>query len=109
MSSLRFPSFIGVLSICYLVFAVVCDSAYTVVTKGVPPLSPYLIRMHWSCFRSISIIMFAFTCQVNVFSIYTELQRPSIRRIKKIVRRSTLITFSLYVVSVLAMRGTARC
>ncbi|KAI9988148.1 hypothetical protein PInf_024413 [Phytophthora infestans] len=45
---------------------------------------------------SVPIVMFAFTCQVNVFSIYTELQRPCIRRMNKVVDRATLISFLIY-------------
>eukprot|EP00474_Spongospora_subterranea_P002232 CRZ02690.1 hypothetical protein [Spongospora subterranea] len=96
MSSLRFSSLLGVLSISYLVFAIVYDSAVGILSHGLPPLMHYAIRPGWSVFRALSIIMFAFTCQVNVFSIYTELQRPSIRRIRKVVRRSTSITSVFY-------------
>jgi len=47
-------------------------------------------------FESLGIMFFAFTCQVNVFSIYGELQRPSIRRMNKVVDRAQAISLSIY-------------
>lgn len=96
ISSLRFSSLIGIASICYLVMAVVFESVLGLARYGTPPLLKFGFRPGWSTFRALSIFMFAFTCQINIFSIYTELQRPSIRRMKKVARRSTSIIGLLY-------------
>jgi len=55
-----------------------------------------LFKISEDVFVAIPIVMFAFTCQVNVFSIYTELQRPNIRRMTRVVKRSVGITFIIY-------------
>jgi len=45
---------------------------------------------------AVPTIMFAYTCQVNVFSIYQELQRPTTERINKVGVRSCFLSCILY-------------
>lgn len=98
ISSLQFSSILGVLSIIFLVVAVAIRSIMHASANGIPEDISWLIDLSRGpdFMLSVPIVMFAFTCQVNVFSIYTELQRPSIRRMKKIVDRATLISFTIY-------------
>lgn len=99
VNSLRFASMIGVLSIVYLVFAVAIVSIMDLSLNGFPSLTTSeLFDFSWDIFLSIPIIMFAFTNQVNVFSIYTELNRPCIRRMNRVVRHSTITTALLYTI-----------
>jgi amino acid permease len=39
---------------------------------------------------------FAFTCQMQMLPIYSELVRPSYKRIEKVVKRSLTIDFIFY-------------
>ncbi|OWZ10088.1 Sodium-coupled neutral amino acid transporter [Phytophthora megakarya] len=98
ISSLQFSSILGVLSIIFLVVAVAIRSIMYASAHGIPEDISWTIDLsHGPNFMlSVPIVMFAFTCQVNVFSIYTELQRPCIRRMNKVVDRATLISFLIY-------------
>merc|ERR1712216_660323 len=46
--------------------------------------------------QAMPIMMFAFTCQVNVFAIYSELERPSLRRMNMVSRGAVGICFIVY-------------
>ena len=85
MNTLRFTSFIGVASICYLIFAITGDSlAHThdyVWASGTGANDNGI-----GILTAIPTIMFAYTCQVNVFSIYQELDRPTANRINKVAK-----------------------
>ena len=76
INSLRFTSFFGVFSICYLVFATVYHSTNFMLQEGFDVTwgEAKLVNFNILDFaQAMPIIMFAFTCQVNVFSIYDEL------------------------------------
>uniref|UniRef100_H3GW21 Amino acid transporter transmembrane domain-containing protein n=1 Tax=Phytophthora ramorum TaxID=164328 RepID=H3GW21_PHYRM len=98
ISSLQFSSILGVLSIIFLVVAVAIRSIMYTSANGIPKDISWTIDLSRGpdFMLSVPIVMFAFTCQVNVFSIYTELQRPCIRRMNKVVDRATLISFLIY-------------
>ncbi|KAG3108114.1 hypothetical protein PI125_g12106 [Phytophthora idaei] len=98
ISSLQFSSILGVLSIIFLVVAVAIRSIMYASVNGIPEDISWAIDLSRgpNFMLSVPIVMFAFTCQVNVFSIYTELQRPCIRRMNKVVDRATLISFLVY-------------
>ncbi|TDH67541.1 hypothetical protein CCR75_005341 [Bremia lactucae] len=98
ISSLQFSSIVGVLSIVFLVVAVAIRSLMYTSANGIPVDISWTINLSRgpNFMLSVPIVMFAFTCQVNVFSIYTELQRPCIRRMNKVVDRATLISFLIY-------------
>ena len=49
-------------------------------------------------FNGAGIILFAFTNQCNVLPVYQELVNPVKYRLMKIIRRSILLVFSLYIV-----------
>ncbi|KAG6584814.1 Sodium-coupled neutral amino acid transporter [Phytophthora cinnamomi] len=98
ISSLQFSSILGVFSIIFLVIAVAIRSIMYASANGIPEDISWTIELSRGpdFMLSVPIVMFAFTCQVNVFSIYTELQRPCIRRMNKVVDRATLISFLIY-------------
>eukprot|EP00475_Leptophrys_vorax_P022189 TRINITY_DN301_c0_g1_i1.p1 TRINITY_DN301_c0_g1~~TRINITY_DN301_c0_g1_i1.p1 ORF type:complete len:546 (-),score=117.74 TRINITY_DN301_c0_g1_i1:1392-3029(-) len=98
LGSLRFANMLGVFSVFYLVVSVTIHSIIHMSNYGFPKLGPdQLFQMSWSnLFMSLPVVMFAFTCQVNVFSIYTELHRPCIRRMDRVVSRAVYVIFMLY-------------
>ena len=53
-------------------------------------------------FNGAGIILFAFTNQCNVLPVYSELVNPVKYRLMKIIKRSILLVFSLYVIMSLA-------
>ena len=99
INSLRFTSFFGVFSICYLVFATVYHSTNTMIQEGFDVTwgEAKLINFNILDFaQAMPIIMFAFTCQVNVFSIYDELERPSPRRMGKVTNWAIFVCIAVY-------------
>ena len=53
-------------------------------------------------FTGASITFFAYTCQVQLLPIYSELVNPNEQRIKKVVSRSLLVDLMFYVSIALA-------
>ncbi|DBA01645.1 TPA: hypothetical protein N0F65_010296 [Lagenidium giganteum] len=100
ISSLQFSSILGVFSIIFLVIAVCIRSVMYAAESGLPKDITWTINLEDGpdFMLSVPIVMFAFTCQVNVFSIYTELQRPCIRRMNKVVDRATMVSVAIYLV-----------
>ncbi|KAF0690286.1 Aste57867_18312 [Aphanomyces stellatus] len=98
VSSLQFSSMLGVFSIIFLVFAVAFRSGMHIHEFGLPAEIDYGLNLSYgpNFMLSVPIVMFAFTNQPNVFSIFTELQRPCIRRMEKVVDRATYASFSIY-------------
>lgn len=79
INSLRFTSFFGVAAIFYLVFTTVYQSIDAMVYNGWNATWGQTNEFSTDVFSIVQaapIIMFAFTCQVNVFSIYDELEKP---------------------------------
>lgn len=100
INSLRFTSFFGVLSIVYLVIATAFESVSTAATEGWGSSwgQAALVSSDWfDIVKAAPIMMFAFTCQVNVFSIYDELERPSPRRMGKVTNNAILTCFLVYI------------
>ncbi|KJE97807.1 hypothetical protein CAOG_07901 [Capsaspora owczarzaki ATCC 30864] len=98
--SLRFTSVFAVGAISYLLFVVilrsgesisktdlfVCDGGSCVV----------LAQLSESLFRAIPIITFAFTCQMNIFPIVSELKQPTRKRINLVIGTAMSICLTLY-------------
>ena len=101
VNTLRFTSFFGVLAICYLVVATVTNSVRDAVDRGIAntwgaPDRVLVAPTFSDVIQSAPIIMFAFTCQVNVFSIYDELERASVRRMARVTNYGILLCFAVY-------------
>lgn len=47
---------------------------------------------------SFSLVFFAYTCQMSLMPVYSELVRPDYRRISKIVKRALFADFCFYVI-----------
>jgi len=95
MNSLRFTSIAGVGSICYLIFAISGDSLAHAADYDYGEAIGTDISVG-GVLLAVPTIMFAFTCQVNVFAIYQELHRPSPARINKVGQRSCMLSCVLY-------------
>jgi len=101
INSLRYSSLFGICSIFFLVFVAAYHSIGSLVTDGWDESwgSPDVILWAGS-FRDVvsacPVIMFAFTCQVNVFSIYEELERKSERRMGRVSNGAVTVCFIAY-------------
>ncbi|ETV72239.1 hypothetical protein, variant [Aphanomyces astaci] len=98
VSSLQFSSMLGVFSIVFLVVAVAIRSGMRIHDDGLPTSLDWGMNLsHGPNFMlSVPIVMFAFTNQPNVFSIFTELQRPCIRRMSKVVNCAAYASLWIY-------------
>lgn len=95
MNTLRFTSFIGVASIFYLILAVTGDSLGHTSDYSTGEILGESVSFS-GVMQAIPTIMFAFTCQVNVFSIYQELNNPTAKRMIKVSDRACMLCCTLY-------------
>lgn len=91
VNSLTWTSLLGVMAIFYLVIATTIHSALENDTW-----QPIDNSISINLITALPTVMFAYTCQVNVFSIQTELERPSAHRMKRVTRNATFICFVVY-------------
>lgn len=105
MSALRFSSLLGVTGVTFLTVVVAVEYFHIC---GGPDAAPCVWdhvpheatapESFASFFRSVPLIVYAFTCHANIMPIFSELQKPLKRRMYKVVRRALLIAGTLYVV-----------
>lgn len=61
---------------------------------------PYFVQqaffLDWNFFTGCAMCFFAYTCQIQMLPIYSELVRPNYRRIEKVVKRSLAIDCIFY-------------
>jgi len=57
-----------------------------------------IVVLDWNFLQACSMTFFAYTCQVQLLPIYSELVRPSYKRIKKVVVYSLFTDFLVYAV-----------
>eukprot|EP00742_Colponemidia_sp_Colp-10_P006472 GILJ01006933.1.p1 GENE.GILJ01006933.1~~GILJ01006933.1.p1 ORF type:complete len:449 (+),score=63.75 GILJ01006933.1:44-1348(+) len=94
MSSLRYSSIVGLMCIIYINLVVIAEGPEQIRRHSDLPIVTYDMSME--VFKVISITFFAYTCHVNVFSVYSELQNPLARRMHKVTRRATLVEIIVY-------------
>mmetsp|Transcript_13276 Transcript_13276/g.46410 ORF Transcript_13276/g.46410 Transcript_13276/m.46410 type:complete len:458 (+) Transcript_13276:54-1427(+) len=100
MNELRFASLFGVITIIYLVGAVCYHSSFNIASNAVQPpwsdLSLWVGSKPLDIIQAVPIFMFAFTCQINVFAIFDDLNRASERRMAKVSFRAISLCLLLY-------------
>eukprot|EP00919_Chromeraceae_sp_WS-2016_P039203 GHVR01093557.1.p1 GENE.GHVR01093557.1~~GHVR01093557.1.p1 ORF type:complete len:788 (+),score=212.97 GHVR01093557.1:48-2411(+) len=109
VAELRFTCFLGVAAIILLVIVVICEAVSVAELKNILFGTDTHTHTHthtqWTvltptstadCISGISLLIFAYTCQINIPSIYTELERRNSRRMMKVTYRSVGVCFSIY-------------
>lgn len=94
LGALRYASLFGVGAIVFLVGATVVESLRNFGLHNGAEL--FKVPTGTELLTAMPIVFFAFNCQVNIFSIYTELQRPSIAHMSRVVRWAMATCFLLY-------------
>lgn len=94
LAALQHCSALGTLALCVLV-AAVCVHAANAEPAAAPRPRPPVTINHLS--SALSIIMFAFTSQVNVPEVYAELRAPTVRRMRGVAASAVSIAMVLYV------------
>lgn len=103
IDSLKYTSLVALVSVGYLVLLVVCYYLFTDIATSRAPISlikPQSITNVLSCFP---IIVFAFTCHQNMFSIVNELQHRTSANINRVV--ATSISFSAFFYCLVGVTG----
>eukprot|EP00301_Raphidiophrys_heterophryoidea_P024199 c7771_g1_i2.p1 GENE.c7771_g1_i2~~c7771_g1_i2.p1 ORF type:complete len:502 (+),score=127.63 c7771_g1_i2:41-1507(+) len=103
MDSLRFSSFLGVLTIMFLVVATTEHSlrnTHLLSAAHVPWTSTdfWLPTSVSGVIRAAPIMIFAFTCQINVFSIYDELEAANEKKMNHVTHTAAIICAIIYLV-----------
>lgn len=100
ISALRYASLISVFAIGYVVFAIAFRTIqfYSTGDDSNTDVKPVIsvFRLNADIFTSLSIVIFAFTCHVNAFSVYHELYNPTNRRMNKVISYTAGLEMFLY-------------
>ena len=97
MSSLAFAGVFSVAALTYTLFVLVIETPfYYKEWKDKPLIEARAFILDWNIFTSCSLIFFAYTCQMSIMPVYSELVRPNYRRIKTVITRALLTDFVFY-------------
>ena len=117
LEALQFASVFGVLAVVYLVLSVVAHALLCAFASGQLPSLPdsdnaygddldgyfdpeETVAHYWvwstSSFEALAVMMFAFTCQVNVPSLYDELHQRCLPRMRAVSLRAIGICLGCY-------------
>lgn len=95
MSGFRYISFASIGALFYTGIVLICEMpAYINQNKDTAHITPFVFD--WNFFTGACITFFAYTCQVQLLPIYSELINPVERRIKKIVSTSIAVDLAFY-------------
>lgn len=96
LKSLTIYSFIGFVTLTYIMVITVIDTFS-------PDKSDYFINfdrltlVDWKgCIFTFPIFVFSFTTQINLLQCFEELEKPSIRRMHKVLAKQHFLCFMIY-------------
>ena len=98
ISELSYASLLSICSIGYLIVVVIIETPFYL--KNFQPIAPLV----WfsgninNIFSAFIIVLFAFICQAGVFVVLNELQQPTLRRMRKVTKRSVATDFVFYMI-----------
>jgi len=98
MSSLAFAGVLSVLALFYTLLVMVIETPFYYkenIDKPETVVHAFIFDMN--IFTSFSLVFFAYTCQMSLMPVYSELIRPNYKRINKIVSRAILLDFVFYI------------
>ena len=105
ISRMRYASTFGILSLFLLIFIVLVECPFFYnhnVTRGGQKINFMDLRPGFKkdmqFFRSISTIIYAFSCHVGVFPVLNSLHNPTRKRVQKVFRRATLLDIVCYLI-----------
>jgi amino acid permease len=97
MSSLSFNSKLTVLALFYCAILLIVELPwYNREYKQMENYKETVFLLDYNFFQACAMTFFAYTCQVQLLPIFSELVRPSYNRIKKVVVYSFIIDFIVY-------------
>jgi len=103
MSSLAFAGVLSVVSLFYTMLVLVVECPfYFKEYRHSPTTELRAFVFDANILTSFSLVFFAYTCQMSLMPVYSELVRPNYGRIKKIVHRAITIDFLFYMIIAIA-------
>ena len=97
MSSLAFVGVFSVAALTYTLFVLLIETPfYYNQWHNKPLIETRAFVLDWNIFTSCSLVFFAYTCQMSIMPVYSELVKPNYRRIKKVIIRALLTDFVFY-------------
>jgi len=97
MSGFRYISFASIFALFYTGVVLLIEMPeYINHYKDIAIIEPFIID--WNFFNGACITFFAYTCQVQLLPIYSELINPNERRIKKIIGTSVVVDVMFYMI-----------
>ena len=106
ISKMRIVSLIGVLAIVYSIIVVIIESFFYIINENRDKID----KMNWiniteafhlkhgiPFFGGVASVFFLYSCHAGAFPIYKTLKNNTMRRIKKVFRRSILLDACIYV------------
>ena len=98
MSSLAFMGLVSVASLFYVLIVMLVEMPfYYQVYVDDPKTEIHAFKLDMNVLTSCSIVFFAYTCQMALLPIYSELVNPNYRRIKKVITRSLTVDLIFFV------------
>ena len=95
MSSLRYAGVASVAALTYTMIVLVVEMPfYYKHNKDSATIN--MFKLDLNILNALSITFFAFTCQMSLLPIYSELVAPNYRRIKKVVYRALILDCVFY-------------
>jgi amino acid permease len=98
MSSLAIAGVLSVVALFYTLLVLMVEAPFyyqEYVDK--PETQIYAVKIDMNILTSFSLVFFAYTCQFALMPVYSELVRPSYRRIEKVVKRAIFVDFFFYI------------
>ena len=98
MSSLAFAGVLSVVALFYTLIVLIAEVPfYYQIYADKPDTEINAFKIDMNILTSFSLVFFAYTCQMSLMPVYSELIRPNYRRIEKIVKRAVLVDFVFYI------------
>jgi amino acid permease len=95
MSGFRYISFASIFALLYTGIVLICEmKSYIDAYKPGAKIEPVIFNLNF--FKASCLTFFAYTCQVQLLPIYSELINPQKRRIFKVIIISVLVDVSFY-------------
>jgi len=95
MSAFRYISIASIVALIYTGIVLLAElPAYYKEFKPTADIKPIYVDLN--LFTGCSMTFFAYTCQIQLLPIYSELVDPSYRRIKKVINRSITVDVLFY-------------
>lgn len=97
MSALAFAGVLSVASLTYTLLVLVVETPfYWREYRNAPATVVKAFALDWNFLTSFSLVVFAYTCQMALMPVYSELVKPNYQRISKIVYRALFVDAIFY-------------